>query len=157
MNMIRKANKEDIPGIMALLRQVAMVHHEIRPDLFKSGTTKYDEQQLAALIDTETSPIFVSLDDDGRVLGHAFCVITESRNHRILQDARTLYIDDICVDENVRGQHVGSSLYDHVCSYARSIGCYNITLNVWEGNDAAYSFYKRMGMKIQKTGMETIL
>ena len=40
---------------------------------------------------------------------------------------------------------------------AKSIGCYNMTLNVWEGNDPACSFYKNMGMKVQKTGMEVIL
>ena len=69
----------------------------------------------------------------------------------------TLYIDDICVDEAVRGKHIGKALYEFVRDYAKSIGCYNITLNVWEGNDSGYSFYKNMGMRIQKTGMETIL
>ena len=69
----------------------------------------------------------------------------------------TLYIDDICVDEATRGKHIGKALYEYVRDYAKSIGCYNITLNVWEGNDAAYSFYKHMGMQVQKTGMETIL
>lgn len=69
----------------------------------------------------------------------------------------TLYIDDICVNEATRGKHIGKALYEYVRDYAKSIGCYNITLNVWEGNDAAYSFYKNMGMRIQKTGMETIL
>lgn len=33
----------------------------------------------------------------------------------------------------------------------------NITLNVWDGNDAALSFYKNMGMKVQKTTMEIVL
>jgi ribosomal protein S18 acetylase RimI-like enzyme len=74
-----------------------------------------------------------------------------------MQDIKTLYIDDICVNEQSRGQHIGKSLYEHVRDYARSIGCYNITLNVWEGNESAYQFYKNMGMRIQKTGMETIL
>lgn len=153
--MIRKANKHDIPGIIALLYQVDAVHHAIRPDLFKGNTPKYDEQQLADIIDADSTPIFV-YDDDG-VLGHAFCQVTEVRNHRLMQDIKTLYIDDICVDENVRGRHIGKALYEHVRAYAISIGCNNITLNVWEGNDSAMSFYKRMGMHVQKTGMEIIL
>jgi ribosomal protein S18 acetylase RimI-like enzyme len=95
--------------------------------------------------------------DDGRVVGHAFCQIIELQNHRLLQDIKTLYIDDICVDEAVRGHHIGKALFEYVCNYAKSIGCYNITLNVWEGNDPASAFYKNMGMKVQKTGMETIL
>ena len=102
-----------------------------------------------------SKPIFVY--DDGEVLGHAFCQISEVKNHRLLQDAKTLYIDDICVEETARGRHIGQSLYEYVRDYARSIGCYNITLNVWEGNDSALSFYRSMGMQVQKTGMETIL
>ena len=130
-------------------------HHEKRPDLFKPHTTKYDEQELEALLCDESRPVFVY--DDGRVLGHAFCQLTEVSGHKLLQDAKTLYIDDICVDERARGRHVGKALYEYVCDYARALGCYNITLNVWEGNTPARRFYESMGMKVQKTGMETIL
>ena len=153
--MVRKAAQKDIKSIIGLLHQVDMVHHVIRPDLFKPNTTKYNEQELEALLGDDSKPIFVY--DDGKVLGHAFCQITEVKDHHLLQDVKTLYIDDICVDEWARGQHVGKALYEYVCDYARSIGCYNITLNVWEGNNPASCFYRDMGMKVQKTGMEIIL
>ncbi len=153
--MIRKAEKKDIQAIMALLHQVNMVHHVIRPDLFKPHTTKYDEQELEVLLADESKPVFVY--DDGKVLGHAFCQVTEVKDNQLLQDVKTLYIDDICVDAASRGKHVGKALYEFVRDYAKSIGCHNITLNVWEGNDVAYNFYRNMGMKVQKTGMEMIL
>ena len=153
--MIRKANKKDIQHIIALLHQVNMVHHVIRPDLFKPHTTKYNEQELEALLDDESKPIFV-YDEDG-VLGYAFCQITEVRNNQLLEDIKTLYIDDICVDENARGKHVGKTLYEYVRDYAKTIGCNNITLNVWEGNTPALQFYRNMGMQVQKTTMEVIL
>ena len=141
--------------MIELLHQVNMVHHEIRPDLFKPNTTKYDEQELEVLLNDDSKPIFVY--DDGGVLGYAFCQISEIKDNILLQDIKTLYIDDICVDEHARGKHVGKALYEFVRDYAQSIGCNNITLNVWEGNDAAYSFYKHMGMQVQKTTMEVIL
>ena len=153
--MIRRAEIKDIPGIISLLHQVNMVHHVLRPDLFKPYTTKYNEQELEALMVDDSKPIFVF--EDGGVLGHAFCMITEVKGDKLLQDIKTLYIDDICVDENARGQHVGKALYEYVRDYAASIGCNNITLNVWDGNDAALSFYKNMGMKVQKTTMEIVL
>ena len=153
--MIRKARKEDIKRIIALLHQVNMVHHEIRPDLFKPHTTKYNEQELETMLDDDSKPIFVY--DDGLVLGYAFCQVTEVRGNQLLEDIKTLYIDDICVDENARGRHIGKALYEYVRDYAKSIGCNNITLNVWEGNDSAISFYKNMGMQVQKTTMEIIL
>ena len=152
--MIRRAEIKDIPGIISLLHQVDMVHHVLRPDLFKPYTTKYNEQELEALIDDDSKPIFVF--DDGAILGHAFCMITEVKGDKLLEDIKTLYIDDICVDEKARGKHVGKALYEYVRDYAASIGCNNITLNVWEGNDAALNFYKNMGMKVQKTTMEIV-
>lgn len=152
--MIRKANKEDIKRIIELLHQVNMVHHVIRPDLFKPYTTKYSEQELESMLDDESKPIFVY--DDGIVLGYAFCQITEVKDNQLLEDIKTLYIDDICVDENARGKHVGKALYEYVREYAQSIGCNNITLNVWEGNEPAWHFYKKMGMQVQKTTMEII-
>ena len=154
--MIRRAEKRDVQGLMALLLQVNGVHHAIRPDLFKGNTTKYDEQELEAVLADDSKPVFVFTDGE-RILGHAFCQVSELKDHRLLQDAKTLYIDDICVDEAARGRHVGRSLYEHVLGYARSAGCYNVTLNVWEGNDAALAFYRRMGMTVQKTGMEAVL
>ena len=151
--MVRKANIRDIKRIMELLHQVDMVHHLIRPDLFKPNTTKYNEQELEALLNDDSKPIFV-FDNGNDVLGHAFCMITEVRDDKLLQDIKTLYLDDICVDEKARGQHVGKALYEFVRDYALSIGCNNIILNVWEGNDPALSFYRNMGMKVQKTTME---
>ncbi len=153
--MIRKAKKEDTKRIIELLHQVNMVHHVLRPDLFKPYTTKYNEQELERMFEDENKPIFVF--DDGTVLGYAFCQVTEVKNNQLLEDIKTLYIDDICVDENARGKHVGTALYRYVHDYAHSIGCNNITLNVWEGNTAAIQFYKDMGMKVQKTTMEVIM
>ena len=132
-----------------------MVHHKIRPDLFKPHTTKYSEQELESILANDDTPVFVC--DDGMVQGYAFCQITEHKGDQLLQDVKTLYIDDICVDEKARGKHVGKALYEYVREYARSIGCNNITLNVWEGNAPAAHFYRNMGMQVQKTTMEIVL
>ena len=107
--MIRKAEKRDIPTIIELLHQVNMVHHLLRPDLFKPNTTKYDEQELEAMLKNDRKPIFVF--DNDAVLGYAFCMVTEVKDDKLLQNIKTLYIDDICVDEKARGQHVGKALY----------------------------------------------
>ncbi len=153
--MVRKASPKDLQRIIDLLHQVNMVHHVIRPDLFKPNTTKYSEQELEIILKDNNKPIFVY--DDGDVEGYAFCQITEVKDNQLLEDIKTLYIDDICVDEHARGKHIGKALYEFVRDYAKSIGCNNITLNVWEGNDAAISFYRNMGMHVQKTTMEIIL
>ena len=156
--MIRRAENRDIPDLMKLLVQVDMVHHNGRPDLFKGPATKYSEEQLAEIIINDKTPVFVCTDEtDAHVLGHAFCMEQQHTGDRVLTDIKTLYIDDICVDEATRRQGVASRLYAAVLQYARETGCYNVTLNVWACNPAAQAFYEKCGMKPQKIGMETIL
>ncbi len=154
---VSRADDGDIDGILSLLLQVDMVHHKGRPDLFKGPATKYNKEELKDLLKDESRPVFVFKDESGRVLGHAFCIIQQHLNDNVLTDVKTLYIDDICVDENERQRHIGSALYRYVIGFAKEQGCYNVTLNVWECNPSAKAFYEAMGMDIQKTCMEKIL
>lgn len=153
---VRPAKKNDIPALMALLVQVNMVHHNGRPDLFKGPTTKYTADELATILEDDATPVFVGVDESGRVLGHGFCVMQHSGG-QLMEEHDTLYIDDICVDEAARGLGVGRALYDHIRDYARQKGCYNVTLNVWTCNPGAMRFYEKLGLKPYKVGMETIL
>ena len=154
---VRRAEKTDMQRINELLSQVLMVHHEGRPDLFKPDCRKYTDEQLICLIEDDTRPIFVAVDEENQVQGYAFCIITEQKDNNILTDMKTLYIDDLCVDEENRGNHVGKTLYEYTRAYAKEIGCYNLTLNVWTCNESAMRFYEKCGLSIQKKGMETIL
>ena len=130
MNSPRRAVLSDVPGILKLLVQVDMVHHAGRPDLFKGPATKYDEDELRALVSDDTRPIFVCEAEDGSIAGHAFCIHKQIVGDAVMTDVKTLYIDDICVDEDHRGSGVGRALYEYVREYAKNYGCYNITLNV---------------------------
>ena len=153
---IRFAERRDIPGMIELLKQVGQVHHDIRPDLFREGAQKYDGAALEELLKDPRRPIFIA-DTDGQVAGYCFCILEEVQNDPVLRDVKTLYIDDLCVDETIRGRHIGSRLYDHACAYGRSIGCGSVTLNVWCGNDSAMAFYESRGMRPRKIYMETAL
>ena len=158
MNLtVRKATEKDIPKILDLLVQVDMVHHNGRPDIFKGPATKYDEEELRAVIHNEETPVFVCVDETNIPLGHAFCIHRQVFGDSVLTDVRTLYIDDICVDNDARGKHVGKTLYDYVVAYAKKQGFYNVTLNVWTCNQAAMKFYEAMGLKPQRIVMEMIL
>ena len=153
---IRKAEEKDIKGIMNLLYQVAEVHHKGRPDIFKGGCSKYNEDELSKIIADENTPVLVA-EVDGNIFGHAFCVFERAGKNGVLVDNKSLYIDDICVDENCRGKHIGSALCQAVMSLAKEEDCYNVTLNVWSLNKTAAAFYKAMGFKEQKVTMETVL
>lgn len=153
---IRLARQSDLEDINKLLYQVHKVHSDGRPDIFRPGNKKYTDEELAGIIDDGKRPIFVG-EIDNHVVGYAFCMFVEHTGESSLTDIRTLYIDDLCVDETVRGQHIGRRLYEYVLDFARAQNCYNVTLNVWSLNESAMKFYQACGLVPQKVGMEIIL
>ena len=154
--MIRRAVEKDIPKIIDLLRQVCLVHHMGRPDIFKVGT-KYSAEELKLILKDEYRPILVSVDENDNVQGYCFCIYQQHVNNSVLTDIKTLYIDDLCVDETLRGKHIGKDLYDSAVELAKDTGCYNLTLNVWSCNQSAIKFYESIGLLPQRIGMEVIL
>ena len=155
--MIRRAETKDIPRLMELLSQVLEVHAAGRPDIFISGTTKYSPAELEEILGDDARPVFVSTDEEDRVLGYAFCVIRRTEGVSNLRDRIDLYVDDLCVDESHRGEHVASGLFRYLKAYAAERGCGRILLNVWELNGPAREFYGHMGMRPLRTVMETLL
>lgn len=153
---VRMAEEKDIERMHELLTQVNLVHHKGRPDLFKCGR-KYTDEQLREILRDKKRPIFAAVDENDCLLGYVFCIFQQHLNDNILTDIKTLYIDDLCVDETKRGLHIGSTLYNAVLDFAREHGCYNVTLNVWSCNESAMKFYENCGLRPQKVGMEVIL
>ena len=89
--------------------------------------------------------------------GYCFCILQQHINNNVLTDIKTLYIDDLCVDEECRGKHIGKELYNAAVELAKEKECYNLTLNVWSCNKSALKFYESQGLLPQKITMELIL
>jgi len=155
--MIRLACEKDIDRILQLLSQVLEIHAQARPDIFISGTTKYGREELEEMLKDSSSPIYVAVDQEDRVLGYAFCQIKKQPASDNLVPFSYMYIDDLCVDSACRGQHLGQKLFEYVKDEAEKIGCYEVCLNVWTGNEGAETFYEKMGMKTKKREMEFVL
>ncbi len=154
--MIRMATEKDIPKIEELLSQVCLVHHNGRPDIFKIGR-KYSSEELKVILKDKTRPILVSANENDEVMGYCFCIFQQHLSNSVLTDIKTLYIDDLCVDEKMRGKHIGRELYEAAVRFAKENDCYNLTLNVWSCNPSAMRFYEAQGLLPQKIGMELIL
>ena len=153
MNDIRRAEPGDLDGIRKLLYQVNQLHADGRPDLFKSGGIKYTDAEILEIIADDQRPVYV-FAPEGQVLGYVFCVFEETKETDSLRPVRTLYIDDLCVDETARGQHIGQRLYDRAVRLARDSGCARVTLHAWNFNEKAFGFYRKLGMAPLYTTME---
>ena len=154
--IIRTAEEKDISRILIILSQVLEIHADIRPDIFVSGTTKYNDKEIIDIIHDVKKKIYVA-EIDGNVVGYAFCELREPKFASTMVPFSSFYIDDLCVDEKCRGKHIGEALFEHVKKEAVRLGCREITLAVWEGNDSARAFYEKMNMRVKETIMEFIL
>ena len=152
---VRNAEEKDIDRLLELLTQVQAIHTQGRPDLFEGTHTKYRPDDLRAI-----------LRDEGRRSLWRRTRTTWSRATPSASSSsptgaatssprKALYIDDLCVDQARRGEHIGQMLYAHVQEAARAMGCYHITLNVWSLNQTAARFYEKMGLKPLKVTMES--
>ncbi len=153
---IRRAEIKDIPTINTLLYQVNNVHADGRDDIFIHNKKKYNDEELQDIIADDSTPVFVAEGENAAVLGYCFCIIQKPQSDNMMP-ITTLYIDDLCVLDNLRGQHIGSALYSYVRGYAKQIGCYHITLNVWCLNEGAMKFYEKCGLSPLKITMEDLV
>lgn len=154
---IRNAEEKDIPRIIELLGQVLKIHADIRPDIFIPNTTKYTAEELTELLQNEEKPIYVAVNEEDVCLGYAFCQLKKQPFSNNMVQFQSLFVDDLCVDQEARGQHIGESLFEYIKQKAKEMGCYEMTLNVWAGNTSAEKFYEKMGMKTKERQMEYIL
>ena len=154
---IRRASEKDIDSLIKLLQEVLEIHANIRPDIFISGTTKYTRSDLLDKLANDEEPIYVAVDENDEEMGYAFCALKQQPFSTNMVPFKSLYIDDLCVDSKCRGQHIGEQLFDYVKAEAKRLGCYEVTLAVWAGNDGAEKFYEKIGMKTKERIMEYIL
>ena len=154
MATIRRAVPDDLEAINRLLGEVLRIHHSGRPDLFRAEGKKYSDGDLLAIFIDDRTPVFVY--DDGEVRGYVFCRLVHQDSGSLCR-LDSLYIDDLCVDEESRGQGIGRALFQKAVELARERGCHNLTLHAWEANPDARAFYEALGLKPQYTSMEMIL
>ena len=154
--VIRRAVGDDCKKILKLLSEVEAIHQKGRPDIFRVNGTKFTEDELVRMFTDDMKPIFVA-DVDGEVMGYAFCVLGEIKDDTMLLDAKTLHIEDVCVDENTRGTGIGGKILDYVLEYAKETGIDRVDLDVWEFNNTARAIYEKHGFKVQKRRMDIVL
>ena len=154
--MIRKANINDLNSIKNLLEEILYVHHKLRPDIFKEKGQKFSDDELLSFLKDDNNLIFV-YEIDGKVVGHLFLDIKIYNETGATHPYKTLFIEDLSIDEDYRRQGIGKSLMNFAFDYAKTIGAGNVKLHVWEGNTSAIKFYESLGMKPQKHVFEYLL
>ena len=152
---IRRAIKSDYEVIGRLLTGQLDMHRSGRPDIFGDGSGKYSFDDFCRLLEDPDSVIFTA-ESGENIAGYLMCRIKRNQNP-ILRDITSFYLDDLCVAPEFRGTGAGKALMKAAEEHAKSIGCHNVTLNVWEFNENAKEFYEHLGYGTQKRQMEKII
>ena len=151
----RSAQSRDVPEILALLRQAGNLLHRGRPDLFRCNAQKYGASQVLSMLDSASDPIFVAVEED-KVLACAFCSMEVYSRDPVMNDHYSFRIQDLCVEEGRRRQHIGTELYRQIERYARSRNCHSVTLDVWTCSPEAVKFFESLGLRPRMLGMEAL-
>ena len=75
---------------------------------------------------------------DDRIKGIIIYKVREVKNNISKLDSKTLYIDELAVDEEYRGNGIGRLLLNKMKEIARQEKCDSIELNCWSFNKRAY-------------------
>lgn len=139
---IRLAEEKDIDSVIKLLTQVLNIHAKIRPDIFIGGTTKYTKEELMEIFNDANRPVYVAVDENDSVMGYAFCIKKKQPFSTNMVPFDSLFIDDLCVDQNIRGKHVGQKIFELVKEEAKKMGCYEVTLTFGKATIQPADFMK---------------
>jgi len=149
----RKATLFDFEDILLLKRQVHDFHFKNRPDFYKNTVSLFDKSEFENILKNNEIEIFV-LEFNRKICGYAFVKIIKFKDNSLINDHDRFYIEDICIDKNLRKRGLGKFLMSELETVCRSKGLKHMDLTVWNFNEDALGFYTMFGMRQIMTRME---
>jgi N-acetylglutamate synthase-like GNAT family acetyltransferase len=144
--MIRDATAADLPELVRLLAQLYDAPPQDRP-------TKRHVAALAAVAADPRQRLLVA-EHDGSVVGTAAMVIVPNLGHNGTPYA---LVENVVIDEAVRGQRHGETLLRYIINAARTAGCYKVVLTSRKRRTDAHRFYERLGFDATSEGFRYTL
>ena len=136
---------KDFKRINELAKQVHELHVNWNPDLFLSVDEVLQKDYFENLI--QNKEIFIAKVKN-EILGYVIFSIKEKENHS-MRYRKQLNIEAICVDENCRGNGVGTLLLEHTKKVGKKKGCTDMYLTVNQENESAIKVYEKFGFKVK--------
>ena len=130
--LIRKANRKDCARMMELIQELAV--YEKAPDEVTVSLSHFEESGFGA------NPVWWAFvaEVQGVVVGMALYYIRYST-----WKGQRMYLEDILVTEDMRGQKIGSLLFDALIKEAKEKGFNGMNWQVLDWNEPAINFYKK--------------
>ena len=135
--IIRKGEKEDMPAILELIKELAIFEKEpeavvvTESDLVRDGFS--------------TNPLFYTFiaEVEGEIIGMALYYYRYST-----WKGKTIHLEDLIVKEKSRGTGAGYALYAEIIAQGKKDNVRRIEWNVLDWNTPAIDFYNKSGAKL---------
>lgn len=135
----------DFKRVNELAKQVHELHVNWNPDLFLSIEEVLQKDYFEDLI--QNKEIFIAKLKNV-IVGYVIFSIKEKENPS-MRYRKQLNIEAICVDENCRGNGIGTLLLEHIKNIGKEQGCTDMYLTVNQQNESAIKVYEKFGFKVK--------
>jgi GNAT superfamily N-acetyltransferase len=132
---LRSATRDDLAELVRLVR--ALAEYERLVHQARGTEADFD----AALFGPRPAAHAVIAEWDGRIAGFAIWFTTFST----FAARRGLWVEDVFVEEDLRGFGIGHALFRHMAQEAVALGCARMEWSVLDWNEPARHFYRRIG------------
>ncbi|HOY31561.1 MAG TPA: GNAT family N-acetyltransferase [Bacteroidales bacterium] len=137
---LRQAEKNDIPEIISLIKELAA--YERAP---KEVTVTAEDMEKDGFGDQPIFEVILAYHEK-QLLGMAFYYFSYST-----WKGKCLYLEDIIVKEQYRGQNIGKTLLDAVIKKAKEVNAKRLHWQVLDWNEPAINFYKKYDAVMDNT------
>ena len=142
---IRKATSNDYNSLCKLFDEIDSLHRDHLPHIFqKPSSTSRKRDYYLGLITDENVGFFVA-EIGKKLVGFVHAIIRDSPDMPIFIPRRHAIVESVLVKSGFQNRGIGRLLMDKIQEWAIAKGVTSIELNVYEFNQAAISFYERLG------------
>lgn len=140
--IIRKATMQDLPALRALYLALEEDGVKYQPEHFVIG--ERTDEFFRNIFDSDSQDILVA-DIDGEAIGFVHVMIIPQKKVSCLKPQTVIYMQDLCVREDMRNGGIGAKLVRAAKDYGKEHGVDFIRTQVFPGNVDGMRFYERNG------------
>ncbi|NEU04250.1 GNAT family N-acetyltransferase [Clostridium senegalense] len=152
--IIRKATKNDYLEVNALMSELHSLHVDGRPDIYVKVDSPLVKDYYNILLESGLYEVFVLEEDESILVGYTILEIKESSSRMEFVEKKFVYMNDLCIKKEYRGNGLGKILFNVAVEFAKKVNGETLELGVWNFNESAIKFYKHMGMSVRNIRME---